>query len=263
MSTWRAVVARCGVSKTRAALVESRTTRPYSLEQARPLRHSDHDSERMTREVHVATVIAVRGTAEERIDPELGAVSLSIGVSEPKRDVALARTTEAHDRLIAAVRELEASGALDTWSAGQLRVWSHRPWNNEGKQLPLVHQTSAEVEVVFTDLERLGEWVSRVTTGDTVSMGGIEWRLTESHATSRAGVRAAGRRRRRRGEGTGLRRRPRASAAPTPVELADTGLLTAQPVARRAAASGCSRCAPPPTWEPAPARSRSSLRRNS
>jgi uncharacterized protein YggE len=184
----------------------------------------------MTREVHVATVIAVRGTAEERIDPELGAVSLSIGVSEPERDVALARTTEAHDRLIAAVRELESSGALDTWSAGQLRVWSHRPWNNEGKQLPLVHQTSAEVEVVFTDLERLGEWVSRVTTGDTVSMGGIEWRLTEStrrrvqESAQRGAVADAVAKARVYAAALGL-------GTPTPVELADTGLLTAQPIA--------------------------------
>ena len=177
----------------------------------------------------MATVIAVRGTAEERIDPELGAVSLSIGVSEPKRDVALARTTEAHEGLIAAVRELEASGALDTWSAGQLRVWSHRPWTNEGKQLPLVHQTSAEVEVVFTDLERLGEWVSRVTTGDTVSMGGIEWRLTDDtrrrvqESAQRGAVADAVAKARVYAAALGL-------GVPTPVELADTGLLTAQPM---------------------------------
>ncbi len=210
----------------------------------------------------MATVIAVRGTAEERIDPELGAVSLSIGVSEPKRDVALARTTEAHDRLIAAVRELEASGALDTWSAGQLRVWSHRPWNNEGKQLPLVHQTSAEVEVVFTDLERLGEWVSRVTTGDTVSMGGIEWRLTES--TRRRVQESA-----QRGAVADAVAKARVYAAALGLGSADAGRARRHRAAHgaagrtRAAASGCSRCAPPPTWEPAPGRSRSSLRRNS
>jgi uncharacterized protein len=184
----------------------------------------------MTREVVVATVIAVRGTAEERIDPELGAVSLSIGVSEPRREAAVARTSEAHDRLIAEVRDLETSGALDTWSAGQLRVWSHRPWNNEGRQLPLVHQTSADVEVVFTDLERLGEWVSRVATGDTVSMSGIEWRLTEStrrrvqEFAQRGAVADAVAKARVYAAALGL-------GAPTPVELADTGLLTAQPVA--------------------------------
>ena len=128
----------------------------------------------------MATVIAVRGNAEERIDPELGAVSLSVGVSESQRDLAVARTTEAHEQLIAAIRELEASGALDTWSAGQLRVWSHRPWNAEGKQLPMVHQTSAEIEVIFTDLEKLGEWVSRVSIGSSVALGGIDWRLTDA-----------------------------------------------------------------------------------
>ncbi|MCD2442573.1 SIMPL domain-containing protein [Agromyces sp. SYSU K20354] len=177
----------------------------------------------------MATVIAVRGTAEERIDPELGAVSLSIGVSEPEREVALARTNEAHDHLVAAIRDLEASGALDEWSAGQLRVWSHRPWNNEGRQLPLVHQTNAEVEVVFTDLERLGEWVGQVTLGDAVALGGIEWRLTEStrrrvqELAQRGAVADAEAKARVYAAALGL-------AAPAPVELADTGLLTAQPV---------------------------------
>ncbi|MDQ0892742.1 SIMPL domain-containing protein [Agromyces ramosus] len=177
----------------------------------------------------MATVIAVRGNAEQRIEPELGAVSLSVGVSEAERNVAMSRTTEAHERLIAAVRELEASGALDSWSAGQLRVWAHRPWNAEGKQLPMVHQTSAEIEVVFTDLAKLGEWVSRVSIGNAVALGGIDWRLTDAtrkrvqeraqrdavaDAVAKAAIYASA---------LGL-------GAPTPVELADTGLLTAHPV---------------------------------
>jgi uncharacterized protein YggE len=177
----------------------------------------------------VATVIAVRGNAEERIDPELGAVSLSVGVSEPERDLAVTRTTEAHERLIAAVRELEASGALDTWSAGQLRVWSHRPWNAEGKQLPMVHQTSAEIEVIFTDLEKLGEWVSRVSIGSSVALGGIDWRLTDAtrkrteESAQRAAVADAVAKAAIYASALGL-------GAPSPVELADTGLLTVQPV---------------------------------
>ena len=177
----------------------------------------------------MATVIAVRGTAEERIAPELGAVSLTVSASGAERDATLARTSTAHEQLIAEVRELEASGALDTWSAGQLRVSSHRPWNNEGKQLPVVHQASADLEVVFTDLERLGDWVSTISLGDSVGIGGIDWRLTDvtrgrtqesaqrgavADAVAKAAVYAAA---------LGL-------GAPSPVELADTGLLTAQPV---------------------------------
>ena len=177
----------------------------------------------------MATVIAVRGNAEERIDPELGAVSLAVGVSGPERERALARTNEAHERLIAEVRELEASGALDTWSAGQLRVWSHRPWNNEGKQLPVVHQTSADIEVVFTDLERLGEWVSAVSLGESVALGGIDWRLTDAtrkrteEAAQRAAVADAVAKAAIYASALGL-------GSPSPVELADTGLLTVQPV---------------------------------
>ncbi|WP_022890540.1 SIMPL domain-containing protein [Agromyces italicus] len=177
----------------------------------------------------MATVIAVRGTAEERIDPELGAVALTVGVSEPDRDTALARTTEARERLIAEIRELEDAGLLDTWSAGQLRVWSHRPWNNEGKHLPLVHQTSAEVEIVFTHLERLGEWVSGASIGEAVAIGGIDWRLTDAsrrrvqELAQRAAVADALEKARVYASALGL-------GAPVPVELADTGLLTARPV---------------------------------
>ncbi len=100
------------------------------------------------------TTIAVTGHAEERIAPELGAVTLSVGGSGAARDDVYGRTSAAHERLLAAVRELEASGALEKWSADQLRVWSYRPWNNEGRQLPVVHQASADVEVVFRDLGR-------------------------------------------------------------------------------------------------------------
>ncbi|MBM7830111.1 uncharacterized protein YggE [Agromyces cerinus] len=177
----------------------------------------------------MATVIAVRGTAEERIAPELGAVSLTVSASGAERDATLARTTESRDALIAAVQGLDDSGALDTWSAGQLQISSHRPWNNEGKQLPVVHQVNADVEVVFTDLAKLGEWVSAVSVNGRVSVGGIDWRLTDAtrkrtqeaaqqgavaDAVAKAAVYAAA-----LGLGT-----------PTPVELADTGLLTAQPV---------------------------------
>ncbi|MBT2499597.1 SIMPL domain-containing protein [Agromyces sp. ISL-38] len=175
------------------------------------------------------TTIAVRGNAEERIDPELGAVSLSVSASGAERENTLARTTEAHERLVAEVRGLEASGVLDTWSAGQLRVWSHRPWNAEGKQLPVVHEARADLEVIFNDLERLGEWVSEVSLRSSLTVGGIEWKLTDATQRSvqadaqRAAVADAVEKASVYASALGL-------GSPTPVELADTGLLTAQPL---------------------------------
>jgi len=176
----------------------------------------------------MATVIAVRGNAEERTDPELAAVTLTVGVSEPERDTALARTAQLRERVIAEIRDLDAAGALDSWAAGQLRIWSHRPWNNEGRQLPLVHQTSSEIEIVFTDLDRLGEWVSRVADAEGVDLNGVDWRLTEptrrrvQELAQRAAVADAVAKALVYASALGL-------GTPTPVELADTGLLTAQP----------------------------------
>jgi uncharacterized protein YggE len=176
------------------------------------------------------TTIAVTGRAEERIAPELGVVTLSVGAQGAKRDDVFARTSAVHERLLAEVRGLEASGALDTWSAGQLRVWSYRPWNNEGKQLPVVHQSSADVEVIFTDLARLGEWVGETATAtDELAIGGVEWRLTDAtrkrvqEAAQRGAVADAVAKAQVYASALGL-------GAPAPIELADHGMLSAQPL---------------------------------
>lgn len=173
-------------------------------------------------------IIAVTGHAEERIAPELAAVTLSVGGSGETRDDVVARTSAAHERLLTAVRELEASGALETWSASQLRVWSHRPWNAEGRQLPLVHEASAEVEVVFRDLDRLSGWLGMAAGSDDLTIGGIDWRLTDASrrrsqeaaqrgavadAVAKAGVYASA-----LGLGT-----------PSVAELSDHGLLADRP----------------------------------
>jgi uncharacterized protein YggE len=177
----------------------------------------------------MSTTIAVTGRAEERIAPELGVVSLSVGAQGPGRDEVAVRTSSAHERLLTEVRELEASGALDTWSAGQLRVWSYRPWNAEGRQLPVVHQASADVEVIFSDLVKLGEWVGETAATVEVTIGGIDWRLTD--ATRRRVQEAA-----QRGAVADAVAKARVYAsaldlgAPVPTELADHGMLSAAPV---------------------------------
>ncbi|GAA1056823.1 SIMPL domain-containing protein [Agromyces luteolus] len=203
------------------------------------------------------TTIAVTGRAEERVEPELGAVSLAVSSSGPDRDRVLAAVGETHERLLAAIRELDGAGALESWSAGQLRVWSHRPWNEQGRQLPLVHQASAELEVVFRDLEALGAWVGPTSAASDVTVQGVEWRLTDAsrsrvqEAAQRAAVADAVRKAAVYAEALGL-------GAPTPVELADHGLLQAQPIPRahkavamRAMAMDASDAGPAPEFAPA------------
>ena len=175
------------------------------------------------------TIIAVTGRAEERVEPELGAVSLTVGTSGGNRESILRSVGESHERLLEEIRELDASGALESWSAGQLRVWSHRPWNAEGRQLPLVHQANADVEVVFRDLAALGAWVGSVSGTTNVAVGGIDWRLTDAtrdrvqESAQRAAVADAVRM-------AGVYAEALSLGTPAPVELADHGMLSEQPV---------------------------------
>jgi uncharacterized protein YggE len=172
----------------------------------------------------MSTTISVSGHAEHRVPPELAAVSLSAGASGPDRDDVADRTGAAHARLLAEVHELEASGALETWSSDQLRAWSHRPWSADGKLLPLVHQANVEVEVVFRDLERLGEWVGDAAGSADLTVGGIQWRLTEptrlrvQESAQRDAVADALAKARVYASALGL-------GDPAPIELADHGLL--------------------------------------
>jgi uncharacterized protein YggE len=181
----------------------------------------------------MTTTISVSGSAEHRVAPELAAVTLSVGVSGADREDVAERTGAAHTRLLAEVRELEASGVLATWSADQLRAWSYRPWNTEGRQLPLVHQASADVEVVFRDLVRVGEWLGDAATSDALTVGGIDWRLTEAthasaqEAAQRAAVADAVAKALVYASALGL-------GTPVVVELADRGMLSDAPTPMRA-----------------------------
>ncbi|GAA2027446.1 SIMPL domain-containing protein [Agromyces tropicus] len=175
------------------------------------------------------TTIAVTGRAEERIDPELGAVALTVTSNGGDRDRVLHAVRVAHERLLAGIRDLDGAGSLESWSAGQLRVWSRRPFNSDGRQLPLVHQAAAQLEVVFRDLDALGAWVGPASSSEEITVDGVDWRLTDAtrarvqETAQRAAVADAVRKARVYAEALGL-------SAPAPVELADHGMLSEQPM---------------------------------
>jgi hypothetical protein len=72
------------------------------------------------------------------------------------------------------------SGPVVTWSSDRISVWSNRPWNNEGRQLPLVHHATIEMRATFIDFDALARWVEPVATTSGVIIGSIEWELFEA-----------------------------------------------------------------------------------
>lgn len=125
--------------------------------------------------------ITVRGSFAVFERPERAIVHAVVGYESREMDPVyqrLVRDLEAVKASIAALHD-PGRGPVTWWSAEQLRTWSTRPWNKDGKQLPLVHHASVVVEVKFSDFAVLSRWV-----GDQIaSIGGfrisrVEWALT-------------------------------------------------------------------------------------
>ena len=169
-------------------------------------------------------IITVRGEHETRVRPEQGVVHVSVVCDGPER----APVVERIGALAAPLREelaaRQAAGEVAEWSSQRANVWSDRPWNNEGVQLPLVHHASVEVVATFTDFAALSFWVSAVAERDGVQIGGVTWQLTSSTRRSveaevaAQAVQAAVSRASAYANAIG-------HAAVTPLEIADIGLL--------------------------------------
>ncbi|CAM2808955.1 SIMPL domain-containing protein [Skermania piniformis] len=114
----------------------------------------------------MSTEIVVHGTYSAFQAPERGTVHAS-----------LARLTTG------------GRAAVTWWSAGRLRTSSERPWNKDGKILPLIHRADVDVEVKFRDFTALSDWVSASTrdiTGFRIQR--VRWALTAKRRDELAGL---------------------------------------------------------------------------
>lgn len=132
------------------------------------------------------TIITVQGEYSAWYPAERATVSASVHADGPKRDAVFARAVEASDavrNLIESIHDKDA-GPITWWSSDSVRVWSERPWNNEGKQLPLVYHASVDLTAKFKDFEALSRWVESAAGIDAVTIGSISWDLTDATRTS-------------------------------------------------------------------------------
>ncbi len=127
------------------------------------------------------TVITVEGSFDHHHPAERGTLLVTAGFQGPERNGVVSRTTALQARIASEVQKLHSptGGPVTWWSSDRLRAWSERPWNTEGRQLPLVHHASIDLEVKFSDLRRLADWAESLAGADGVTIGGIRWALTE------------------------------------------------------------------------------------
>jgi uncharacterized protein len=127
------------------------------------------------------TIVTVEGHYEFHHPAERATVNVSAGFEGADREQVVSRTTALQNQLTSEAQGMfdGQSGPVTWWSSDRLRVWSTRPWNQDGKQLPLVHHASVGVEVKFSDFARLAAWVEGIAGRDGVTVHGITWALTE------------------------------------------------------------------------------------
>lgn len=132
------------------------------------------------------TIITVQGEHSAWYPAERATVQATVHTDGPKRQAVFDRAVAS----AAVIREsLEAlfdkqAGPVTWWSSESVRVWSERPWNNEGKQLAPVFHAAVDFSAKFKDFEALARWVEATAEVDAAGIGSIAWELTDATRTS-------------------------------------------------------------------------------
>jgi len=169
--------------------------------------------------------ITVRGEHETRVAPEEAVAHISVRAEGPERGAVVERIAAVAAPLREDLASRNDAGGLSEWSSQRVSIWANRPWNNEGKQLALVHYASVEITATFTDFAVLSWWLSDVAERDGVQIDSVNWRLTSASASSTEAevaaqaVKVAVDRATAYASAIGL-------STVVPLEIADLGLLT-------------------------------------
>jgi len=128
------------------------------------------------------TIITVRGSAEARRPAERATVRVTASADGPQRDQVVSDAASAAERITGLLRADHdaTAGPVVSWSSDRARVWSDRPWSQDGAQLPLVYHAAVAITAEFSDVEALSRFVEAASRTEFVAVGGIAWSLTEA-----------------------------------------------------------------------------------
>lgn len=125
--------------------------------------------------------INVRGSHSATVPPERACVYATVSADGPTPEPVLQLVATALAQVTHSLESrLDAdNGPVHRYTVDQIRKGAHRPYNQDGRQLPLVHTAAASLTVVFGDAEELAAWVVWAAALPAVAISHIEWTLTE------------------------------------------------------------------------------------
>ena len=127
--------------------------------------------------------ITVRGEHTSYLPPERATVHAAIGLEGPSAPAVYDGVVDSARRVTSSVQALHdpGQGPITWFSSDQVRTWANRPWNQDGKQLPVIHHARLGWQVKFRDFASLSRWLGEVTLVQGFSVERIEWALTAEH----------------------------------------------------------------------------------
>jgi len=123
-------------------------------------------------------IITVRGESRSLITPERAIAHVSASADGPERGGVVERIAALAEPVRTDLAARKAAGSIVDWASQRVSVWSDRPWNNEGRQLNLVHHASVELTATFSDLMALSDWLNQIATTDGLQASTVDWELT-------------------------------------------------------------------------------------
>jgi len=126
--------------------------------------------------------ITVSGTGRSSLRPERATMHLTAGFESGDKAEAMSEATRVVNELSADLRRLkELDPSPTTWSAVlPIGTRSWRPWSDQGAILPMRHAASARLMVKFRDFPTLAGFADHWGGRPGVTLGHIEWTLTEA-----------------------------------------------------------------------------------
>jgi uncharacterized protein YggE len=132
------------------------------------------------------TTITVQGQHSAFHPAERATVRIAIHFDGPRREPVFAAANAAAEDVRGRITALHdgTKGPITWWSSESVQVWGDRPWNQEGKQLPIVYHARIGFSAKFSDFDALARFLEELAARDGVTIGSIEWALTEAKKTS-------------------------------------------------------------------------------
>ena len=132
------------------------------------------------------TVVTVQGAFTAHFPPERATVRVEVAIDGPERSEVFRQATDSADVIRESIIGVFDAGAgpVTEWSSGSVSVFSERPWNNDGAQLPLVFHASIGFSVRFSHFVELARWIEETAVVDGATIESVIWSLTPGRETT-------------------------------------------------------------------------------